>query len=439
MNKTAFKEKIVSNITTLLPFSNSLFTLYKNIEWRIWSMIQLLRVNRIKRKKKAVVVFYAMNLTYWNYQHLYEKLKSDSRFKIYVIIAPSIISPVELRCEDAEALKKYFIKRSVDFIDCNKFGEVIIDVKKDINPDIVFYSQPYDIVTAAKDNCNRFKGRLICYYPYAFWTASDTWSYNKKLHRLAWKLFYSTPLHLEDAKKLCVNKGRNVVITGYPKTDDYLCGHFKDVWKLKDKKYKRLIWAPHFTLKSSIQGTVARSNFLMMADFMVEIAKKYSDRLQIAFKPHPRLKAELYSHPEWGKEKTDNYYALWDSMANTFVDTEEYIDLFMTSDAMVHDCSSFSVEYHYSHNPVMYVCQDIEAYKGMLNDFGKKAIDMHYIGKTKQDIISFIDNKVLDNNDPMKTQRDQFYKQYLIPSHKMSVAEYTYQHIIKSLGWEDIK
>lgn len=435
--KTTFKEKFVSLLTTVIPFSYSYYK--KNIECRLWNIIHLIRIHQIKRKKKCKVAFYAMNLTYWNYQHLYDLLKKDSRFSLYVILSPSLTSPIELRNEDAKALRFYFSQHSVDYIDCNAKGEVSIDVRNDINPDIIFYSQPTTVAIASKDYCKRFKDKLICYYPYAFWTANGKWSYNKDLHRLAWKCFYSTPLHLEDAKNLCDTKGRNVVITGYPKTDDYLTGNFKDVWKIKDKKHKRLIWAPHFTLKPSVQGTVARSNFLMMADFMVEIAKKYSDRLQIAFKPHPRLKSELYIHPEWGKEKTDKYYALWDSMPNTFVDTEEYIDLFMTSDAMVHDCSSFSVEYHYSQNPVMFVCQDLEAYKCMLNNFGKKALDMHYIGKTEQDIISFIEEKVLMGNDPMKPQRDVFYKQYLVPSHKMSVAEYTYHHIVTSLGWEDIK
>ncbi len=42
-------------------------------------------------------------------------------------------------------------------------------------------------------------------------------------------------------------------------------------------------------------------------EFMLEMAQKYSDRIQIAFKPHPILRPEL-SLPEVWKRKTDEYY-----------------------------------------------------------------------------------------------------------------------------------
>ncbi len=394
-------------------------------------------IYRVRHKDSINVVFYAMNVSSWNYQHLYERMVQNPRFKIYVILAPSHIQPIDLKIEDAKALRNYFKQKSVEYIDCNEKGEIGVDVEHDLKPDILFFSQPYLNTMTPREGNSHLDDKLVCYYPYAFWTASGVWSYNLPLHNFAWKLFYSTQLHLEDARRLCENRGRNVVVTGYPKTDDYLSGNFEDVWKLKDKNYKRLIWAPHFTLKPSMKGTVARSNFLMMADLMVDVAKKYSDRLQIAFKPHPRLKSELYLNENWGKERTDAYYKLWDSMSNTFVADGEYIDLFMTSDAMVHDSSSFSVEYHYTHKPVMYVSKDIDAYKNTLNDFGKMTIDMHYIGKTEQDILFFIEDKVLRNNDPMKSQRDSFFHNYLVPPHNMSVAEYTYQHIISSLGLKD--
>ena len=395
---------------------------------------QLQAVRRIRRKETINVVFYAVNVSTWNYQHLYERMKQNPRFRIYIVLYPSKILPIELRIEEAKGLRAYFDARSVEYIDCDEKGEICIDVNKVINPDILFFSQPYLNTMTPKEGNLHLENKLCCYYPYAFWTAKGVWSYNLPIHNFAWKLFYSTQLHKEDAKRYCDNKGRNVVVTGYPKTDDYQSGHFIDVWKIKDQKYKRLIWAPHFTLKPSMKGTVARSNFLMMADLMVSIAHEYSDCLQIAFKPHPRLKSELYSTEGWGKERTDHYYNLWSSMSNTFVADGEYIDLFMTSDAMVHDSSSFSVEYHYSHNPVMYISQDIDAYKNTLNDFGKMTIDMHYIGKTENDIRTFIKYQVLQDIDPMKEQRGIFYKHYLIPSHKQSVAEYTYNHIIEALG-----
>ena len=406
----------------------------KYLEWPLRDLRHQRFVHQLKSKNKINVVFYAMNVPMWNYQHLYDLMKENAKFVLYVVLSPNHRSSIDARNEEAAAMRKYFEERKVSYIDCDSNGEVCIDVKNDIQPDMIFYSQPYPSVMKSGDYCTNFKNRLVCYYPYAFWSANGEWSYNKDLHRLAWKLFYSTELHLKDAQRLCYNRGKNVVVTGYPKTDDFLKKEIHDVWKIKDSQHKRLIWAPHFTIQASLPGTVARSNFLMMAEMMVELARQNTDCLQIAFKPHPRLKTELYNLDSWGKERTDLYYSLWDSMTNTFLAEGEYIDLFMTSDGMVHDSSSFSIEYHYSQKPVMYVTKDLDEYKKMLNDFGKMAIDIHYIGHTKEDILNFVKNQVINGIDPLKNERMIFYNNYLLPPHKESVAQYTYNNIVESLG-----
>lgn len=404
-----------------------------NIEWYWFHLIHSIYIYRLKKKKKVKVVFYALNLPMWNYQHLYDLLKENPHFELYVVLSPNYSYPIPLRIKDADNMRVFFDSQRVPYIDCTEDGEVGIDVKRMIDPDIVFYSQPYVSIISPRDYCNNYKNKLICYYPYAFWSANGGWAYNTDLHRKAWKLFYSTSLHLEDARKNCYNKGRNVVVTGYPKTDDYMHEEYCDVWKIKDKTYKRIIWAPHFTLTASLYDSIARSNFLLMSSFMIDIAKKYSDVIQIAFKPHPRLKKELYQLDGWGEKRTEEYYKKWNDMPNTFVVEGDYIDLFMTSDAMVHDCSSFSIEYHYTKNPVMYISQNINAYKSTLNEFGKKAIDLNYIGSSEKDITNFIEDIVLNGNDRLKEEREQFYNKYLLPPHNKSVAEYTYNHIITSL------
>lgn len=81
----------------------------------------------------------------------------------------------------------------------------------------------------------------------------------------------------------------------------------------------------------------------------------------------------------------------------------------------------------------MYISQNINAYKSTLNEFGKKAIDLNYIGSSEKDITNFIEDIVLNGNDRLKEEREQFYNKYLLPPHNKSVAEYTYNHIITSL------
>ena len=170
-----------------------------------------------------------------------------------------------------------------------------------------------------------------------------------------------------------------------------------------------------------------------MADTMLEIAQNYKDKIQIVFKPHPRLMTELYAHLDWGKEKTDRFYHLWDTMPNTKVETGNYIDLFMTSDAMIHDCGSFSVEYLYSKNPVMFMTNGEKEYRQELNGLGNGALDQHYIGTDTAAIYRFIDDVVIGGNDTMKEQRNKFVNDILLPPNSKSVVENTMDVICNGL------
>ena len=120
-------------------------------------------------------------------------------------------------------------------------------------------------------------------------------------------------------------------------------------------------------------------------------------------------------------------------MENTQLDTGEFVDLFMTSDAMIHDCGSFCVEYHYSGNPVMYIADNFEEQVAEMADFGKLAMQQHYVGRNKQDIINFIENTVIGGIDPMKPSRAEFVQEYLVPPNGKSVVQNTMDILLKEL------
>lgn len=356
----------------------------------------------------------------WRFQNLFELLSKHPRFNVSVFILPTICYSDKQQKADIQELVNYFTAHNVKY----RLGVTFKgywDINKELNPDILFYPQPYLELFSENFGYDKFRYRLLCYCPYAFWTATDGWSYNLPLHNYAWKLFYSTQLHRDEAKKIAFNKGQNVEVVGYPNADNFINLSFKDNWKHQETEKKRVIWAPHFTICSG--GTMEQSNFLWMASFMLEVASRYSNCIQFVFKPHPRLYSELVKHEDWGEEKAQLYYQKWADGSNTQIETGEYVDLFMTSDAMIHDCGSFSVEYHYSGKPVIFVSDDFEklvAEKGM---FGQLAMRQHYVGKNEQDIIDFIDNVVLKGEDPMKEGREQFKKDYLLPPNGKTVAQ----------------
>ena len=83
--------------------------------------------------------------------------------------------------------------------------------------------------------------------------------------------------------------------------------------------------------------------------------------------------ARGYKHPDWGKVKADEYYELWRTMPNTLLADGTFTNLFEGSDAMVHDCGSFVVDYLYFGHPVMFVSKDIARAKSFVNVPGQRA------------------------------------------------------------------
>jgi UDP-N-acetylglucosamine 2-epimerase len=270
---------------------------------------------------------------------------------------------------------------------------------------------------------------LLCLSPYGIANEEEDWTYNTDFHNRAWKLFYTNSLELKAAQRLAINRGRNVVVTGYTNMTEYLSPDTVDVWNIKQPEVKRLIWAPHYSINAD-EDELYLSNFLWMAEGMVEIAKQYRDQLQIAFKPHPKLRTRLYQHPDWGQERTDKYYLLWDEMPNTQLETGLFIDLFKTSDAMVHDCDSFQVEYLYVNKPVMFVKQSIEQQN--TTELCKRAIDCHYIGRNMDDVRRFVE-MALRGEDTMREQRQQFFNNYLLPKSGTDVPLNIYNDIVTTL------
>lgn len=374
-----------------------------------------------KRKGEIKVVFFVMNLSMWKYGKLYELLQCHPRFRPIIVLSPRTNGTKQQREEDLFQMKVYFKNRGYEFIDeYDCIANRGTRIRKDIKPSLVFYTQPYG--TEIKEhNPMSFFNSLICYAPYCFWTYDDSIGYNELVHKLAWRLFYPTEIHKENALKYSIIGDTNVVVTGYPLADNFLSVVFEDPWKIEDRMIKRVIWAPHYSV-ANING-ILQSNFLELADFMLELAMKYRTKIQIAFKPHPILMTTLYNVDGWGKVRTDEYYKKWDDLENGLFVSGDYISLFRTSDAMIHDSDSFLVEYHYTGKPVMFLCNDYNDFKKKRCRFGKMALDMHYIGVSRDEIEDFIENVVLDGKDVKIEQRMLFASQYLYPVEYQNVAQ----------------
>ena len=372
-------------------------------------------IKKLKGKEVLRCVFFATFDSSWQYDKVYEQLAKHPRFDPIILACPIVNNGREnmirrMRdCVDCFTSKGYHVVKAYDEV-----SDRYVDVRKELCPDLIFYSSPYEGLVDKKYYITNYLDILGIYVPYFINSGpSPKFSNDALLHNLVWRKYAEYDYEKETAIKEQRVHGRNMVVTGYPEIEDLVNPDFefslKD-WKIKDPSFKRIIWAPHHTIERTLY---AQSCFIPMCDFMVELARKYRDKVQFVFKPHPVLYNNLVKL--WGREKTDEYYAIWRNSPNTACQEGQYADLFHSSDAMIHDCGSFVFEYLFMNKPVLRTVYTVPL-EEMYGKLGLACLRQHYKASaySMEEVENFIKN-VIDGVDPLKEQRAKFVKDVIMP------------------------
>lgn len=413
--------------------------IYRNIYWGLVFLklkfkhskaIGVLR-NKAKTNQKIKVAFFVLHKSVWKYEMLYNLMRVDKNYEPVIIICPYVVYGEENMLEEIESSYKLFSDKGYNVLRTfDKENNSWLNVKSEINPDIIFFTNPHNL-TKPQYYIHEWEDKLTCYVPYAFMTP-DTYQeqYNQSFHNKVWKAFYETPIHKSIAKEHAINKGTNVIVTGYPGCDEFLKNResLSNVWKIKDSNIKKIIWAPHHLMK----GGSMQSNFLEYHDIFFELAQKYINKIQIVFKPHPLIKSKLFTYPEWGESRTNEYYNKWNQLPNGQLIDGEYVDLFLTSDALIHDCGSFIAEYIYTNKPSLFMIRNEEVMQGW-NEFGDLALDSLYKSTSKNDIFAFIEDVVLRGQDQMKEKREYLLNNILMPPNNKMASQNIFDYINKTI------
>lgn len=388
----------------------------------------------IREKRTIKVLFFLMHEPAWKCESLYRLLTNDERFETMLVVNPFMVIGEENmlnemnKCYETFKTKGYRIVKTFN----EKTGKWL-DVKKELEPDIVFFTNPYQL-TKPEYYIHNFLDTLTCYIPYSYLLANLQQSqFNLQFHNFVWRCFYGTHLHKMMAVKYAKNKGVNAYALGLPMCDVFCDKSYlpTDVWKNKDKRIKRIIWAPHHSIENN-EKKLGYSNFLKYYQDIPNLIEFFEGRIQIAFKPHPLLKFNLYKHPDWGKERTDAYYQRWQNMNNGQLEEGGYEDMFLTSDALILDSISFISEYIFLNNPSLFMIRDESIFK-KFNEFGEMAFELTYKAYKKEDIYDFINETVLNGEDPLLNKRLIFKKEYLIPSNNQTAGFNIYRHLLEAI------
>jgi len=381
-----------------------IFRLKKYIE----SREKLLK--EIRTKELITVVFVIHEVAMWKTENLYLAMLKHPRFN--PIICPAITN------EDLpkSAFKKY--NALISYLIEKGYPYKEVRFIRDLHPDITFYGKTYNDIYSNTLWIDANPG-LIMHQQYGFMNTNMHSLFNHDLLNYASQFFVENEIMVKTISPHLKTKGNNLVITGTTVMDELLkpMTNYDNPWRNVDTKKKKIIWAPHFSIKDGTSW-VNFSSFCEICDDMISFAKKYVDKVDFAFKPHPLLYSTLIQ--EWGVEKTDNYYQIWRDMPNTQYVDDGYMGLFSNSDALIHDCGSFMMEYLYMHKPVCYTLVRSNKLTG-LNEFAQSALDVHIHAYTPQMIEDFIID-VIKGKDRLKKERENFFISSLLPPHGKSAC-----------------
>lgn len=386
--------------------------------WTFYHYVLECRVRRIRSKKRIRFLFILQELSQWKTEMLYKTMLKNPRFEPILGITACISTPGA-----EEKVKVYCKQKGYEFV----LISPELTISKQIKVDLISHQRPYSQDIHPNHRISRNLLTPVVYIPYFLSTITEKWLVNQRLCLLAWRVFLDNEYCKKEWKRLHRLHGINFAVTGLPIMDELLMPKeaFHDEW-VDAKQKKRIIFAPHHSIANNHLEGIGYSTFLENADFMLTMKKKYKDQVYFVFKPHPRLYHNLLS--VWGKDRVDAYYDSWNEPGFSHLDVNnKYISLFKYSDALIHDCGSFTIEYLYTDNPVMYLTKD-DHHKDNMTWSAAKAYDLHYKGRSHSEIDSFIQS-VINGFDPRREERISFRNRFLTPPNGKTASE----NILKSI------
>ncbi|WP_162256480.1 CDP-glycerol glycerophosphotransferase family protein [Sphingomonas sp. Root710] len=366
---------------------------------------RIARQRSANEKTKIYFVFTQSQL--WGLQAFYDLLWESEDFDPYVVVMPNT--------EDSSTPHRVSLAKNL--AEFGRLGVRIISGATDdgtiascttiiTDGSIVFVDQPHPGLPGDWSYEQLSKRSLICYVPYGFKVANaHDGHFNQLLHNIAWRVFCETDWHKAQFAKYGKRDAANIVVSGYPKFDEYrrsdkTAGLDPKVVGALEAGKKIVIWAPHWSVQDDYLGYSTFDRYYR--DFQRLAASR--PELMWIFRPHQRLRYHLEEIGFLPAIEIEKYYEWWCHQDNTACSTESnYINMFRASSAMITDSGSFLAEYLPSAKPVLVLRS-----KGSVgyNELGEAIIASYHHADTAEGIERFVSDVVLNGNDALIAQRN---------------------------------
>jgi hypothetical protein len=273
--------------------------------------------------------------------------------------------------------------------------------------DLVCMSNPYEFLTHPLYTLRNIstKKALPFYIEYGYSVFNHSINVNTSLHmQNYWRIYLNNRNSHKEMKDRSGLDWKNSIFTGYAKMDSLLSASTNK----KRKESKKVIIALHHTILPNKELNLG--SFLEFSE-----AYKYLPGLfpgiEFVFRPHPLLFQKIDEVKALGNETAEQYFkSLVSQNKNCHMSSEaDYFEIFTESDAMIHDCGSFTAEYLHTGKPVCFAKSKRTNFSNEMSTTGMGCINQHYIAENFEDIKYFLENVVLKEKDDLKKSRQNFF------------------------------
>lgn len=378
-----------------------------------------------KYNGKIRVAFFVIYDSVFPAETIYETMIKDLNFDPLIIVIPDI----------ARGEENMFYQLNKTYNSLSKKYDCVIQSYDQTTKNFVDYSNYYDLVCTAnpydsmtheyyriKTSLNK---KLFFFINYGYPSINYAKKHVFNIPELSkiWKYYIESENLLHEYKSSMLNGGENLIVAGYPKMDSLY-----DIIPVKRYR-KRIIIAPHHTVRDDF--TLHISNFIRFSNFFLKLPCMYPE-IDFVFRPHPLLKSQLENSDIWGIEKTEKYFNDISKLQNVeYQEGGEYLQTFVDSDGIIHDCSSFLAEYLYTEKPCCYILTDEAQINSVFMKNGIEMLEHYYLAYSEKNIIDFIENVIINSYDEKKYDREKFIKNILRYNYP-SVSEFILNDLRKT-------
>lgn len=363
-----------------------------------------------KKEKLRVGAYVVFDSTFGAYKLFELMYACPEKYIAKIVIIPDIARGCVHQREQYQATKAFFVKKYGKDNVLDGFDESenkFVDYSEAF--DIIYLANPYDsmvnLVHGIRYLCT--KNCLPVYISYA--CMPDKYSCDILIPLLEislfWKVFADNQHSYKDYKKYELFHGKNVILSGYAKMDSLI--NFIEKPRLR----KSIVIAPHHTINNS---ALPLSNFLKYYDFFLRLPILFPE-IDFIFRPHPLLFINMINEGYWTQGQVSEYLDNMKKRGVVYSGGGDYLDIFVNSDAIIHDCSSFIVEYLYTKKPCCFMMK--KENKNVFSSLGKECLKNYYLAYSEENIISFIQDVVIDGVDSLKSLRERYAKDYLMENY----------------------